>query len=78
MKRYKVIVEEPLSAIHDQVEVVCPDVVLPGEFFNCHIDIPRGSSLLANVTLIDDINGQPETTGQMAIPGTLNEESLTF
>ena len=25
----------------DQMEIVCPDVVNPGEFFLCHADIPR-------------------------------------
>ena len=26
----------------DQVEIYCPDVIHPGEYFNCRVDIPTG------------------------------------
>ena len=34
------------------LEVVCPPVVTPGEFFVCTADIPQGSSLLSLLTLL--------------------------
>ena len=26
----------------DPVEIICPDVIHPGEYFNCVVDIPTG------------------------------------
>ena len=57
----------------DQMEIVCPDVVDPGTFFLCHADIPRGTSLMANITIVDDIDpSNSETTGWIDIPDAVH------
>ena len=38
------------------MEVVCPPVVTPGEFFVCTADIPQGSDLTFSLTMADDLN----------------------
>ena len=35
---------------YGKMEIICPDVVLPGTFFNCTADIPKGQGLVANIT----------------------------
>ena len=42
------------------MEVVCPPVVTPGEFFVCTADIPQGSDLIFNLVMKDDL--QPAMT----------------
>lgn len=54
----------------DQSEVVCPNVINPGEYFICKIDVPYGNGLTATVTLGDDIYSVANiTTGPLDIPG---------
>jgi hypothetical protein len=50
-------------------EIVCPGVVLPGSYFNCHIDVPYGSNDFVKVDFIDDITNETSTTDWMALPG---------
>jgi hypothetical protein len=65
----QVLVIEPAND-WDQSEIVCPDVVNPGEFFLCKIDIPYGNKLIATVTLADNIYPVPNiTTGPLNVPG---------
>ncbi len=60
-------VAEPLVP-EDQVEIRCPDVVSPGEYFSCHIDAPRGSGLNATVEMTDDVSGgAPATFGPVVL-----------
>lgn len=67
----KVHVEDPLD-VTDQIEVVCPGLVEPGTYFNCHVDIPRGSQLTASVTMADDVDtSQLTTTGNIQVPGRM-------
>ena len=40
------------------MEVVCPPVVTPGEFFVCTADIPQGSDLTFSLTMTDDLIDQ--------------------
>ena len=62
-------VAEPVSDT-DQIEIVCPDVVNPGEYFLCVADIPRGSGLTLRVEMTDDIDATSDTVSQeMAVPG---------
>ena len=42
------------------MEVVCPPVVTPGEFFLCTADIPQGSDLTFSLVMTDDL--QPSMT----------------
>ena len=65
-----VTVKEPIS-IEDQMEVVCPDVVNPGQYFLCRMDIPKGNDLKVNFTLIDDVSGAQDPTGIMTVPGEI-------
>ena len=51
------------------MEIICPDVVLPGTFFNCTADIPKGQGLIANITLRDDLGIKPNETSQITVPG---------
>jgi hypothetical protein len=69
-------VHDPIS-LTDQIEVVCPNVVLPGTYFLCKADIPRGTKLTANITITDDIDGMKESTGNMPIPGECMECKTT-
>lgn len=74
----KVNVEDPLEA-DDQVEVVCPDLVQPGTYFTCHVDIPRGSQLKATVTMSDDVNPAiTTTTGEIKVPGACGDSGGAF
>ena len=38
----------------DPVEIICPDVKQPGEYFNCVVDIPTGHDLTAEVIMVDN------------------------
>ena len=55
----------------DQIEIICPDVIHPGDYFNCVVDIPTGSGLTADVTITDDTynDTEPVSTGIMNVPG---------
>ena len=54
----------------DQSEIVCPDVINPGEYFVCKIDIPFGNGLTATVAMADDIYPVANiSTGAMNVPG---------
>ena len=39
----------------DPVEIICPDVKQPGEYFNCVVDIPTGHDLTAEVIMVDNV-----------------------
>ena len=54
---------------YGKMEIICPDVVLPGTFFNCTADIPKGQGLIANITLRDDLGIKPNETSQITVPG---------
>ena len=43
------------------MEVVCPPVVTPGEFFLCTADIPQGSDLTFSLVMTDDLQVELET-----------------
>ncbi len=47
-------VEEPISD-YDWMEIVCPPVIDPGTYFNCHIDIPRYALLKSIVSDLVEI-----------------------
>jgi hypothetical protein len=64
----KIEVHDPISPT-DQIEIVCPDVVDPGTYFLCKADIPRGTSITANITMTDDVDGKKESTGNLRVPG---------
>ena len=49
------------------MEVVCPPVVTPGEFFVCTADIPQGSDLTFSLKMVDDLDANMVTDS-----GTLN------
>ena len=57
---------DPIS--YSKMEIICPDVVLPGTFFNCTTDIPKGQGLSANITLTDDLTNLKKTS-MVKIPG---------
>lgn len=66
-----IVVYETIDDAVDTVEIVCPDVIPPGEFFHCHMDVQYGSRLLATVTMVDDLDPtQIDTTGKIAVPET--------
>ena len=68
-KSVKVLVVEPANN-WEQSEVVCPNVINPGEYFLCKIDIPYGNGLTATVTLGDNIYSVANiTTGSLDVPG---------
>jgi len=51
------------------MEVVCPPVVTPGQFFVCTADIPRGSDLLFSLVMTDDLDTNMKTdTGWLETP----------
>ena len=65
----KVIVTETVTAT-DPVEIICPDVIHPGDYFNCVVDIPTGFNLTAEVVMKDDLDLEmSDTTGTMDVPG---------
>lgn len=67
-----IVVYETIDDAVDTVEIVCPDVIPPGEFFHCHMDVQYGSRLLATVTMVDDLDPtQIDTTGKIAVPGEI-------
>ena len=68
-KSVKVLVVEPAND-WEQSEVVCPNVINPGEYFLCKIDVPYGNGLTATVTLGDNIYSVANiTTGSLDVPG---------
>ena len=51
------------------MEVVCPPVVTPGQFFVCTADIPRGSDVLFSLVMTDDLDTTMKTdTGWLETP----------
>ena len=51
------------------MEVVCPPVVTPGEFFVCTADIPQGSDLTFSLKMVDDLDATMVTdSGTMNVP----------
>ena len=68
-KSVKVLVVEAAND-WEQSEVVCPNVINPGEYFLCKIDVPYGNGLTATVTLGDNIYSVANiTTGSLDVPG---------
>ena len=57
---------EPIS--YGKMEILCPDVVLPGTYFNCTADVPKGQGLSAVFTLTDDLT-KTNFTSSVKIPG---------
>ena len=51
-----------MDPIYDRMglEVVCPPVVQPGEFFVCTADIPRGSGVTFELVMTDDLKPDGE------------------
>ena len=64
---------EPI--IYDKMEIICPDVVLPGTFFNCTADIPKGQGLSAVFTLTDDLTKENKTS-DVKVPGESNVNDI--
>ena len=51
------------------MEVVCPPVVTPGEFFLCTADIPQGSDLTFSLEMTDDLQSSMKTdSGTLQVP----------
>ena len=51
------------------MEVVCPPVITPGEFFLCTADIPQGSDLTFSLEMTDDLQASMKTeSGTMQVP----------
>ena len=70
VQRFKVPVKiVEAIADSDQVEIICPDVIHPGDYFRCHIDIPFGTGLTGNITMTDDLNGDVDATADLKYPG---------
>ena len=61
---------EVVDPLYDNmgIEVVCPPVVTPGEFFVCTADIPRGSDLLFSLDMSDDLKNMTTNSGWMSAP----------
>ena len=57
-----------------------PDVIHPGDYFNCVVDIPTGYDLKAEIEMKDDLTGELDTTGTMDVPGKVHLQcsSLLF
>ena len=58
---------DPIS--YSKMEIICPDVVLPGTFFNCTADIPKGQGLSATITLRDDLGLKVDEVSTIHVPG---------
>ena len=54
----------------DEVELICPVVIHPGEFFTCVADIPTGYDIKAIISMTDDENPgtEADTSPEMHIP----------
>ena len=52
----------------DQVEIICPDVIHPGDYFTCVVDIPTGTDLKAKIEMTDDLNGAADESPYMHVP----------
>ena len=52
----------------DQIEIKCPDVIHPGVYFRCHIDIPFGVELTGNITMTDDLVDMVDSTQDLNFP----------
>ena len=62
---------EVVAPVEDTMglEVVCPPVVTPGEYFVCTADIPMGTDLLFTLDMVDDLDSTITTlSGEMAAP----------
>ena len=58
---------DPIS--YSKMEIICPDVVLPGTYFNCTADIPKGQGLEANITYRDDLGLKNDEISHIHVPG---------
>ena len=45
----------------DQVEIICPDVIHPGDYFTCVVDIPTGTDLKAKIEEVKYKLGKRDT-----------------
>ena len=54
----------------DEVELICPVVIHPGEYFTCVADIPTGYDIKATISMTDDENPEKDadTSPEMHIP----------
>ena len=59
------------------MEIICPDVVLPGTYFNCTADIPKGQGLSAVFTLTDDLS-KVNFTSSVKIPGEFDFHDVSY
>ena len=57
----------------DEVELICPVVIHPGEYFTCVADIPTGYDIKATISMTDDENPEKDadTSPEMHIPSEL-------
>ena len=53
---------------YERMEIWCPDLVLPGTYFNCTVDVPKGQGLSAVITLKDDLTNE-NISSTVKIPG---------
>jgi hypothetical protein len=67
-------VTSPLS-LTDQMELICPVAIAPGEYFSCIADFPNGLDLQATVTMEDNLTGESESTETMDVPSMLFKNS---
>ena len=56
------------------MEVFCPDVVHPGDFFNCIIDIPTGNQLSAKIVMKDDLDADQTMETEIKVPGSYHSK----
>jgi hypothetical protein len=61
---------EVVDPLYDNmgIEVVCPPVITPGEFFVCTADIPRGTDLLFSVVMSDNLINMTTESGWLSAP----------
>ena len=64
-----VIVTETVTAT-DPVEIICPDVIHPGDYFNCVVDIPTGYDLKAEIKMTDDLDLEMSETTSTTLTQT--------
>ncbi len=56
------------------MNVRCPTVINPGQYFQCVVDVPKGSGLSVEVRMKDDVDGSmpPVVFGPEEFPGLIN------
>ena len=69
----KVIIEgKPFTAPNvasDVMELKCPPLLMPGEYFKCSGYFRQGTKLKARLRIIDEITGQVDAFDVMDVPG---------